>query len=132
MDKRLRKTRRLLKVQEQLHQIAEWKLATLQRQGAELQSTQETLIATLNDDEALHGLFVEARSRRLQALAVEEGRVNAAQEEQKKAALDRAMQVKRTERMVDSLAVEHRRMTEKKDYLLLLDSLATKSGASLP
>jgi hypothetical protein len=122
MDKRLRKTRRLLKVQEQLHQIAEWKL----------RSTQETLIATLNDDEALHGLFVEARSRRLQALAVEEGRVNAAQEEQKKAALDRAMQVKRTERMVDSLAVEHRRMTEKKDYLLLLDSLATKSGASLP
>jgi hypothetical protein len=132
MDKRLQKTKRLLKVQEQLYQIAEWELATLQRQATELRSTQETLIATLNDDEALHGLFVEARSRRLQALAVEEGRVNVAQVEQKKAALDRAMQVKRTERMVGSLSVEHRRTTEKKDYLMLLDSLTTTSGASLP
>lgn len=132
MDKRLQKTKRLLKVQEQLYQIAEWELATLQRQATELRSAQETLIATLNDDEALHGLFVEARSRRLQALAVEEGRVNVAQVEQKRAALDRAMQVKRTERMVGSLSVEHRRTTEKKDYLMLLDSLTTTSGASLP
>ncbi|RDI50405.1 hypothetical protein [Microvirga subterranea] len=132
MDKRLQKTKRLLKVQEQLHQIAEWKLASLQRQVAELQNTQHALIATLNDDQLLHGLFVEARSRRLQTLAAEEGRVKVAEAEQKKAALDHAMQVKRTERMVETLSVEYRRAVEKKDYLALLDSLATKTDASLP
>lgn len=132
MDKRLQKTKRLLKVQEQLHRIAEWKLADLQRQATELQSTQQTLIATLNDDQMLHGLFVEARSRRLQTLAAEEGRVKLAEVEQKRATFDRAMQVKRTERMVQTLSVEHRRAAEKKDYLVLLDSLATKSDASLP
>jgi hypothetical protein len=132
MEKRLQKTKRILKVQEQLHQIAEWKLVNLQRQVVELQNTQQTLIATLNDDQLLHGLFVEARSRRLQTLAAEEGRVKVAEGEQKKAALDRAMQVKRTERMVETLSIEHRRTIEKKDYLALLDSLVTKSDASLP
>lgn len=132
MEKRLQKTKRILKVQEQLHQIAEWKLVNLQRQVVELQNTQQTLIATLNDDQLLHGLFVEARSRRLQTLAAEEGRVKVAEGEQKKAALDRAMQLKRTERMVETLSIEHRRTIEKKDYLALLDSLVTKSDASLP
>jgi hypothetical protein len=132
MDKRLRKTTRLLKVQEQLHKIAEWNLIGLQRRAKELQDAQETLIHTLNNDEVLHGLFVESRARRLQTLAGEASQVEIAREEQRKIALERAMQVKRTERIVDSIAVEHRRTVEKKDYLALLDGLATKNDASLP
>ena len=132
MDKRLDKAIRLLSVQEQLHKMAEWKSAALQRQAAELQRAQATLIQTLNDDDTLHGLFVDARSRRLQALAGEEAQVKEAQEAQAKVVFDKAMQVKRTERMVTSLTAEHRRAQEKKDYLLLLDRLMSKSGASLP
>lgn len=132
MDKRLRKTTRLLKVQEQLHRIAEWKLAGLQAKAAELQNAQEALIRTLNDDDALYGLFVEARSKRLQVLAAEANVVEKAQDEQRKAAFERAMQVKRTERMVDVITTETRREVEKKEYLAILDGLATKSNASLP
>ncbi|MFC4173656.1 hypothetical protein ACFOYU_16595 [Microvirga sp. GCM10011540] len=132
MDKRLRKTERLLKVQEQLQKMAEWKLADLSRQAAELRNAQETLIQTLNDDEVLHGLFVESRARRLQTLAGEANQVDEAQEAQKKVVLERSMQVKRTERMVETFAEEHRRASEKKDYLMLLDSLASKNDASLP
>jgi hypothetical protein len=132
MDKRLRKTVRLLNVQEQLHKMAGWKLAALQRQASELQNAQTVLIETLNSDEILHGLFVESRAQRLQALAAEETQVKLAQEVQSKIALERAMQMKRTERMVGTLTLEHRRMEEKKDYLALLDGLATKSNASLP
>jgi len=132
MDKRLRKTVRLLKVQEQLQRNAEWKLANLHAKADELQNAQQALIQTLNDDEALHGLFVESRARRLQVLAVEASNVEKALEEQRKTALERAMQVKRTERFVDTLALENRRATEKKEYLALLDNLAAKSDASLP
>jgi hypothetical protein len=129
---RLHKVTRLLSVQEQLHKMAEWKAAALHRQATELQQAQAALIEILNDDEALHGLFVDARSRRLQSLAKEEAQVKGAQEAQNKVVFDRAMQVKRTERMVESLTVEHRRAQEKKDYLLLLDRLMAKSDASLP
>ncbi|WP_157961486.1 hypothetical protein [Microvirga flavescens] len=132
MDKRLRKTQRLLKVQEQMHRIAEWKLAGLQRQASELRDAQETLIQTLNDDDALHGLFVAPAARRLQQLAGQSSQVEAAQTAQSQIVLDKAMQVKRTERMVGTLEQEHRRNTEKKDYLSLLDRLATKRDASLP
>jgi hypothetical protein len=132
MERRLQKTRRLLKLQAQLHEIDKWKLAELQQKVAGLQEEQSALIMTLNDDETLHGLFVEARAKRLQALAAEEVQVRQAQERQTKIAFDRAMKVKRTERAVDKLIVEHRRHVEKKDYLSLLDILAAKSDASLP
>jgi hypothetical protein len=132
MDRRLRKAVRLLNVQEQLHKIAEWKLASLQRQSTDLQNAQEVLIETLNNDEMLHGLFVESRAKRLQTLAGEESQVKQAQETQSKVALEKAKQVKRTERMLETLTLEHRRAEEKKDYLALLDGLAQKNDASLP
>ncbi|MBZ6079335.1 hypothetical protein [Microvirga puerhi] len=132
MQKRLQKTKRLLKLQQKLHEIEKWKLAGLQQRIIEVQDAQATLITTLNDDDALHGLFVEARAKRLQSLSVEEVRIKQAQEQQSKVALDKAMKVKRTERLVDRLNVEHRRHDEKKDYLSLLDVLASKTDASLP
>jgi hypothetical protein len=132
MDKRLRKAQRLLKVQEQLHKMEEWKLASLQRQEAELRETQTVLIGALNNHEVLQGLFVESTARRLQALAAQAALVEQQKDRQNKVALDRALQVKRTERMIGGLASDHRRALEKKDYLSLLDSLATKKDASLP
>lgn len=132
MNKRLRKASRLLSVQEDLHRIAEWKLARLQHQAEELRQAQESLIQALNDDEALYGLFVEARAKQLQALSGQAGKVREAQEAQEKMVLDRAIQVKRAERRVDALSIEHKRYVEKKDYLALLDNLVSKPDASLP
>lgn len=132
MDKRLNKTKRLLRVQEQLHRITEWKIAALQRQATELEQAREEIIRTFNEDDALHGLFVEAASRRLQALAGQASQVRQEQDRQKGIALEQAMQVKRTERMIGSLSAEHRRELEKKDLLVLLDGIVSKDRASLP
>lgn len=132
MDKRLQKSKRLLRVQEQLHRMTEWKIASLQRQAAELEQAREAIIQTFNGDDALHGLFVEAASRRLQSLAGEASQVQQEQERQARIAFDQAMQVKRTERMIGTLAAERRREVEKKDLLVLLDGMASKSDASLP
>ncbi|MCB8823465.1 hypothetical protein [Microvirga rosea] len=132
MEKRLQKSKRLLKLQEQLHEIQKWKLAELHRKSMELQEAQSDLIKTLNDDDMLYGLFVESRAKRLQKLAAEESRVKQAKEQQSEIALDQAMKVKRTERVVERLTIEHRRDLEKKDYLGLLDVLSSKNDASLP
>jgi hypothetical protein len=132
MKQRLVKAERLLRLQQQLHDIEKWKLARLQQEAGELQEAQASLIRTLNDDEALHGLFVAARAKRLQHLASEEAHNKQLQERQSEVALDRAMKVKRIERAIERLSVEVRREVEKADYMRLLDILTAKSDASLP
>ncbi|QFU17645.1 hypothetical protein [Microvirga thermotolerans] len=132
MEHRLDKTKRLLKLQRQLHDIEKWKLARLQQKAVELQEAQSSLIGILNDDETLYGLFLEARAKRLQQLAAEEAQVKELQERQSEIALDRGKKVKRMERAVDRLRIEHRRDAERGDYLRLLDVLTARKDASLP
>ena len=131
-DKRLPKAKRVLKVQEQLHEIAEWRLAGLQRRATEVREAQASLMETLNDEAPLHGLFVEPAARRLRALAVQESEVKQEQERQAQVVLDHAMSVKRTERMVATLAIDARRALEKKADLAQLDLLANRRDADLP
>lgn len=126
---RLQKAERLHKVQEQLHRIAEWKLAELQRQITGLQEAQETLIQTLNNDDVLHGLFVESAARRLSNLAKDEERLRQAAKVQTRVVCDRAMQAKRIERFNEVLSVEGRRAAEKENYLQLLDALASAQAS---
>lgn len=132
MEHRFDKTKRLLKLQRQLHDIEKWKLARLQQKALELQEAQSSLIGILNDDETLYGLFLEARAKRLQQLAAEEAQVKELQERQSEIALERGKKVKRMERAVDRLRIEHRRDAERGDYLHLLDVLAARKDASLP
>jgi len=132
MNQRLTKAKRLLKLQEQLHEIEKWKLAGLRKKRGELREAQASLIQTLNDDEALYGLFVDARARRLQQLASQEAHNKQLEEQQSEVALDRAKKVKRIERAVSRLKVDDRRAVEKADYMQLLDILTSKPKASLP
>lgn len=111
---RLLKLQRLLRLQEQLHRQAEWKLAALQRQEAELQETQKALVGALNDTDALHGLFVAATARRLKAVGAEVQQVQRARDVQKERVLEAGMRMKHAERMVDTAAVEDQRGSEKK------------------
>jgi uncharacterized coiled-coil protein SlyX len=128
---RLRKARRIMAVQAQLHRLAEWRLAALVREEGELDASQQQLIGTLNEDAALHGLFVDAMARRLRALARETDRVKAAQEEQSRRLLEEAMRLKRAERMADRIGKEERRAGEKRDLQRLLEGIV-KGDASLP
>ena len=129
---RLRKIRRIQRVQEDLHRLAEWRLATLAREERVLAERQEALIASLNDEDELHGLFVEAMARRLKALAGEAERVHAAHEVQADRVLDEARRLKRAERMGDDAAAAHRRGTEKRDLQTLIETLAVRGDRGRP
>lgn len=132
MKQRIRKIDRILKVQEHLKQEAELRVSLLEREAAELRVAQETIIQSMNDHETLHGLFVDVAARRLQALSTQESHVEKAKVRQKAVALDRAMQAKRTEKMLTNLKGQDRRETEKKDLASILETLARGRGASFP
>ena len=130
MKQRIRKIDRILKVQEHLQKEAELKLANLEREASELKVAQEVLIQTMNDHETLHGLFVAAK--RLQVLSSQASAVERAKVAQKTVTIDRAMQAKRTEKMLSGLKDQERRAVEKKDLASILETLAKGESASFP
>jgi len=132
MKQRIRKIDRILKVQQHLQKEAELKLVNLERKASELKLAQETLIQTMNDHETLHGLFVDVAAKRLQVLASQASVVEKAKVAQKAVAIDKAMEAKRSEKMLSGLREQERRESEKKDLASIIELLATGEGASFP
>jgi hypothetical protein len=132
MKQQLKKIDRLIKVQQHLHKNAELRLANLQRQESELRAAQEEMLRTMSDSDVLHGLFVDVMANRLKALAIEESRAQAAIVEQKAVTVEKALQVKRTEKVFSGLKQDSRRLEEKRDLVAILETVAQKDRASLP
>jgi hypothetical protein len=132
MRQRIRKIDRILKVQQHLQKEAELKLGNLEREASELKVAQEMLIQTMNDHETLHGLFVDVAAKRLQGLASQASAIEKAKVVQKAVTIDKAMQAKRTEKMLSGLKDQERREIEKKDLASILELLAKGESASFP
>ncbi len=129
---RLRKIERVLAVQEQMHRLAEWRIAALDREKAEIARGQESLLGALNGDDPMHGLFVEAMTRRLTALTREADRLAKAREVMEKKLTEETLKLKRTERMTDRVRREHATSEEKRLFQDLLETLGKTRDASLP
>jgi len=132
MRQRLKKIDRLIKVQQHLHKSAELQLASLQRKEGELKADQQELLQTMGETDALHGLFVDVIARRLKMLALEETRTRTAIVEQKAVTVEKALQVKRSEKVFSRLKQEARQIQEKKDLTAILEAVARKVPTSLP
>ncbi len=132
MDRRLKKVERVLAVQKQLHRLAEWEVAALDRKKAELANGQVELLGALNHDDALQGLFIEAMARRLAALARQSEEVSQARAVMSQQLLEAGLKVKRTERMTGKLRRELEAALGKRGFADLLDLLGRGDQASLP
>lgn len=132
MADRLKKIERVLAVQEQMHRLAQWRVAAVEREKAEVNDGQASLLSALNDDNQLHGLFVEAMTRRLTALAREAERLERVRRAMEQQLSQEALQLKRTERMTDRVRREHARGLDKRLFHDLLETLAKVRKASLP
>ena len=132
MKQRIRKIDRILKVQQHLQKEAELKLSTLGKEALELKAAQEATIQAMNDHATLHGLFVDVSAKRLQSLSAQASRVETAKIAQKAVVIDKAMQTKRTEKMLSSLKEQRRQESEKKDLASILEMIATGRSASFP
>lgn len=133
MGDRLDKVRRIKRLQGDLHKLAEWRLAQLAQRERGLAEQQEALVASLNDEDQLHGLFVAAMARRLKTLAGETERVRAMIEAQSGRVLDEAKRLKRADLMAGRVDSDDRREAEKRELLHLIEALAgRRRDASLP
>jgi hypothetical protein len=131
MNKRLQSVGRILEAQRQLYRAAEWQLARLKRQEADLEAEQLSLIAALNDDQALQGLFIEATANRLRAVAKRIEAARQARERQEAELAEQAVRVKRAERLADSVELEHRRAEERRELAQIVEQAVGRSRASL-
>ncbi len=121
MKPRVKKARRILALQKQLHRKEEWKLAEFDRQHAQLTAAQGEIITALNENQALHGLFIDAAARRLRSLAQEAERVACQRRLQAEKLIARAAQLKCAERLSLRLEQETRRESRQRELMDILE-----------
>lgn len=123
MQTRLHRTRRLLRLQDRMHRLAERELAVLEQRVQAADTAQEDLIRVLNEASAFHEPIRATSVGRLKALAVAAQDLRAERDASAQQLRDRASRHKRTELWVGRLEEEHRRRAEKRDWAERLDRL---------
>lgn len=130
--KRLQNLTRIVEVKEHQRRAAEWRLARLRQQELALLEDQRSVIAALNADQPLHGLFVETMARHLRA-ASEKLEVLRRSIEIRASELEaQSIQLKQAERLLRDAAREHSRATEWKELEQVIDARMARGDASLP
>jgi hypothetical protein len=119
-----RKMHRILAVQQQLHRIEQWRLAALHMRLDELAADQEHLIAALNEDDALQGLFIDGMARRLQSLSEESSKTAQETQSQSVRLLEQAGRLICAERTAVAADLAGRRGNERKELLETIERLA--------
>lgn len=131
MARDAKSARRLLSVQRQMRRIEEAKLGELQARLADIRGEQVSLVAAMNDDGALQGLFLDAMARRLKALAEQEDKIEVLANRQALAVRAEATKEKAAEKLserrnAEALALEAQRQLDD-----ILELLAHPRDASL-
>lgn len=132
MQDRVRKSRRILAAQQQLLRIEQWKLAEIERELSDLTSAQVEIIGALNDSDALHGLFIDTRARRLSTLAEEAERVARRKNDQSLTMGVHAARVHVAERLAHSVLQDAEREEERKELLDIIEQHLANKRTSLP
>jgi hypothetical protein len=128
MTKRLEKLSRILRVQRDLHRAAELRLVQLKLREAAKEEEERQVVAALNDEKPLHGLFIDAMARHLRAASQELSGVRAARAKEALTVMERACRLKQTERAHSAAEREHRRAGERQELERLIDELAAQAS----
>lgn len=123
--------KRLLSVQRQLRKIEEAKLAEVQRRLQDVKDEQVALVAAMNDDGALQGLFLDTMARRLKSLAELEGKVEVLVARQAMAVRVEATKEKAAEKLSDRREAEARSLEAQKQLDEILELIGQPRDASL-
>ncbi len=103
---------RIVKVQEQLHRAEEQRLAEIQQQFDQLRQDETDLIARLNADDGLAGLFMDATVNRLRSVAEQQIQVALERQAQTQAVLDTGSRLKAAEKLLGEAERDARREAE--------------------
>lgn len=131
MQARLGRATRLLRVQDQMHRLAERELARAEQRVQEVDAAQADVIRALNEASWFLEPLRDSAVRRLKALAIQAQGLRAERDRAAQRLITQATQHKRAERWVDGLETERRQQAEKREWAERLDSLAGAAQASL-
>ena len=128
MNNRLKSIRRLVAVQDQLRRLAEWKLADIDRQIAEVAAAQADLDRFVDRSHPISGMLlgvVTAQRRRLgvRAVQLKEARVGQAER-----VLEASRSFKLAENIEGRVDEEDRRRREKAELADLIESAVQPRG----
>ncbi|MDX2202966.1 MAG: hypothetical protein NW223_09455 [Hyphomicrobiaceae bacterium] len=126
-EDRVDRIRRILKVQQQLHRAEEWRLSEIEQRIASLEADQRDLIAALNAENGLEGLFLDATVRRVKSLAESARVAEGERAEQAGRVLETGSRLKAAERLLQRAEAHARREEEAADLREIMDRLASQA-----
>lgn len=132
MRSRVAKAERIVEMLRQIKRAETWRLESLKNSIADIEAAQMEIIAALNSDDALHGLFIDARARRLRALNEDRSRALADLERQTALLLEQSSKLKGAERLLEDIADEADRAAEQAELQEVIERAVAAADASLP
>jgi hypothetical protein len=130
MTDRLRAMQRVLKVQTQIHRLAQWKLLGLERQEDALRDRQEKLLRFLDEEGSYTALFGKALMTQLHHVGEEKARVLVAKDEQAGQTLEESRRLGRMQNMVEDLGDVAHAEQDRNDLRDILELLNHRRNAS--
>ena len=130
MRRRLQRLQRVQGVQARIHALAERRLAQIEQGRAAVERDRRDLVAALDDDAALQGLFVDAKAKRLIALARKADELGVARDAQSRLLVAEGLKLKLTERRSVAVRKRARDADKRKTFEQLLQVLRTAGEAS--
>jgi hypothetical protein len=124
MPARAHKVHRILSVQQQLHRIEQYRLAELRSRLEQLDADQQALIAALNEDDALQGLFIDGTARRLKSVSEVASRTAEETEAQAIRLLEQSGRLACAERLAEAADLDALRAGERKALTEAIERLA--------
>jgi hypothetical protein len=129
--KRLKSIERILAIQSRMRSLAEWRQGAIERQVAEAREQSRLLVAALNGDGPVDGLFTDMTAKRLHRVSVSIMELQTAAADQAKRVLAEAGREKRTSRLVVHVRRIKDRADQDRTLIEIIDAIEGKRAASL-
>jgi hypothetical protein len=122
---------RIVKVQEQLHRAEERRLAEIQDEFDRLRRDETDLIALLNSEDGLAGLFMDATVNRLRSVAEQQIQVALQRQAQTQAVLDTGSRLKAAEKLHEEAERDARREAEQEQLAEATERLSWQAPGKI-
>jgi len=130
MPRRLKSLQRLLSVQKDLHRLAEFRFAMLERQLYALNEEHKRLIAYLDDDRLFTLAYTGTIVERLRIIEEAKQRIKRARDEQSRILLEQARRMGQLDRALEEATEEARRSNEKRELDAAIEAALSRQRAS--
>jgi hypothetical protein len=130
MKNRLEALEKIERLYKQMHDLAVWRLAALERERDELVEDHRAILAAMERDTFAFGPLATGAARRIRALEVKIAAANAECDAQAKKALEQGTRAKLADRALGEVEARHRDQQQRKDLAELIEASLRNSKSS--